>query len=207
MDPASFSNYPAKRPSVFQSIRSHAFILFGFLAVMWALEIWDHVVPVSGLDHYGIRPRSIPGLFGVALAPFLHGGFGHLIANSFPFIILGGIVMLGGLQVFWSVTVFVIAVGGLAIWLVAPDYSIHIGASGLVFGYLGFLLSRGFFERSFFWSLVAIVVLVLYGGLVFGVFPGQQGISWQSHLFGFIAGVLAAWLMFPGGRSLYQQAP
>lgn len=187
------------------SIRGHAITLFGILALMWGLEIADQFLPFVNLDKYGIRPRNTGGLVGVAAAPLLHGGFPHLIANSVPFLILGGIVMLGGRRVFWSVTIFVVIAGGLGVWLFASPNSIHIGASGLVFGYLGFILSRGFFERSIFWILVSFVILILYGGLVMGVLPGQPGVSWQGHLFGFAAGIVAAWLMFPKDHRLYQK--
>ena len=185
------------------SIRSHAATLFGFLAIMWFVEIFDQLTPFFHFDSLGIRPRHVMGLIGILTAPFLHGGFSHLIANSIPFLVLGGVVMLGGRQVFWGVTLFAMAAGGLGVWLFAGP-GIHIGASGLIFGYLGFLLSRGFFERSAPWILVSLGILLLYGGLVFGLLPGQKGISWHGHFFGFAAGIAAAWLMFPGGKSLYQ---
>ena len=187
------------------SIKGHAITLFGILALMWGLEIADQFLPFVNLDRYGIRPRNTNSLPGILFAPLLHGGFGHLVANTVPFLILGGIVMLGGRKVFWSVTVFVVIGGGLGVWLFGATNSVHIGASGLVFGYLGFILSRGFFERSIFWILVSFVILILYGGLVFGVLPGQPGVSWQSHLFGFGAGIVAAWVMFPRDRRLYQK--
>lgn len=186
-----------------RSLKAHAVTLFGLLAVMWALELLDFLLPLWPLDQYGIRPRSASGLLGIPAAPFLHGGFGHLAANSIPFLILGGLVMLGERGVFWAVTVFVAVVGGFAVWLLAPGNSVHIGASGLIFGYLGFLISRGMFERSPLWIVIALGLLFAYGGMIFGVLPGQRGVSWQSHLFGFAAGILAAWAMFPKGKKLY----
>ncbi len=185
------------------SLRSHAITLFGLLAAMWALEILDFLIPFWHLDHLGIIPRSSRGLLGIPAAPFLHGDFSHLAANSLPFLVLGGIVMLGERGLFWSVTVFVILLGGLGVWLTAPAGSVHLGASGLIFGYLGFLISRGMFERSPLWIAIGLVLLVAYGGMIFGVLPGRPGISWQGHLFGFLAGILAAWMMFPKGRKLY----
>ena len=184
-------------------VKAHAITLFGLLGAMWAVEILDFVLPFLHLDHFGIQPRQASGLLGIPAAPFLHGDFGHLAANSIPFLVLGGIVMLGERGVFWAVTVFVIVVGGLGVWLLAPGNSVHIGASGLIFGYLGFLLSRGLFERSPLWIIIALGLLLAYGGMIFGVIPGKPGISWQGHLFGFAAGILAAWSMFPKNQKLY----
>jgi len=168
---------------------------------MWVVEILD-LLPFVDLDRYGIRPRSASGLLGIVTAPFLHAGFGHLMLNSLPFIVLGGTVLLSGVRVFWGVTIFVTLAGGLGVWLFAESLSNHLGASGLIFGYLGFLLARGVFEKSFPSILIACAILVGYGGLLFGVLPLQTGVSWQGHLFGFLAGVGAARLMFPTGRRL-----
>jgi membrane associated rhomboid family serine protease len=182
--------------SLLTSIKEHLFLLFGLLGSMWALEIFD-LLPFVQLDHYGIRPRSTAGLPGIVLAPFLHAGFGHLMVNSLPFIVLGGIVLLGGVRLFWKVTAFAALAGGLCVWLTAGSYTNHIGASGLVFGYLGFILARGVFEKSLAWMLIACTILVVYGGLLFGLLPLQAEVSWQGHLFGFLAGIGAARLMFP----------
>ncbi len=181
----------ARPRSVIGTIKAHAVLLLGLLGIMWAVEILD-LLPFIHLDRFGIRPRSVAGLAGIVCAPFLHAGFGHLIANSFPFVILGGIVLLGGRAVFWRVTIFVTLAGGLGVWLFAGRFTNHIGASGLIFGYLGFLLARGFFEKSLTWILTACAILVVYGGLLFGVLPIRAGVSWQGHLFGFLAGVAAA---------------
>lgn len=202
MNPITHPSSPrAAGRELADSIRDHALTLFGLLGAMWVAEGLDFLLPFWEADQLGIRPRSLAGLAGIPLAPFLHGGFGHLIANSVPFIVLGGLVMLGGRATFWAVTVFVALAGGLGVWLLAPGHSVHIGASGLIFGYLGFLLSRGLFERSIGWVLVAGALLLAYGGMIFGVLPGQPGISWQGHLFGFLSGVLGAWAMFSRERS------
>jgi len=187
--------------SLLGTIKDHLLLLFSVLGIMWIAEILD-LLPFFQLDRYGIHPRSVAGLIGIVLAPFLHAGFGHLLVNSLPFLVLGGAVLLSGVRMFWSVTVFVTLAGGLGVWLFAGEFSNHIGASGLVFGYLGFLLARGFFEKSLPWMLVACVILLVYGGLLFGVLPIRAGVSWQGHLFGFLAGVGAARLMFPKRRKL-----
>ena len=187
--------------SLIGTIKDHAVLLFSLLGVMWAVEILD-LLPFIHLDRFGIRPRSAAGLAGIVCAPFLHAGFGHLIANSLPFVMLGGIVLLGGRRVFWRVTLFVTLAGGLGVWLFAGRFTNHVGASGLIFGYLGFLLARGYFEKSMPWMLAACAILIAYGGLLFGVLPIHAGISWQGHLFGLLAGIGAARLLFPGDKML-----
>ncbi|MEA3208082.1 MAG: hypothetical protein QOE70_1139 [Chthoniobacter sp.] len=192
---------PPRPHSLLESIKDHVLLLFGLLGLMWAVEILD-LLPFIQLDRYGIHPRSVSGLPGIVLAPFLHVGFRHLMVNSIPFVVLGGIVLLGGLKVFWRVTAFVTLAGGLGVWLFAGKFTNHLGASGLIFGYLGFLLARGLFEKSLPWVLVACGVLVVYGGCLIGVLPLHAGVSWQGHLFGFLAGVGAARLMFPKERTM-----
>jgi membrane associated rhomboid family serine protease len=201
LDPADPSPPPSR--SLIRAIRDHAVLLFGWLGVMWAVEILD-LLPFMQLDRFGIQPRSVHGLIGILCAPFLHAGFGHLIANSFPFVVLGGIVLLGGRKVFWSVTLSVMLGGGLGVWLFAGKLTNHIGASGLIFGYLGFLLARGWFEKSPAWILTSLSLLVIYGGLLFGLLPSRIGISWQSHLFGFLSGIAAARLLFSGKRNPFR---
>jgi membrane associated rhomboid family serine protease len=166
-----------------------------FIGFLWLVEVVDWVVFGGALDNLGVWPRTAVGLWGILLAPFLHVGFAHLAANTLPFLMLGWFVMMRHIRDFFIVTVIVTIVSGLGIWLIAPSNTVHLGASGLIFGYFGFLLLRGYFERSLssvFWS---IVVLFLYGGMIWGVLPQQYGISWQSHLFGFIGGVWAAHLL------------
>ncbi|MBW4467721.1 MAG: rhomboid family intramembrane serine protease [Pegethrix bostrychoides GSE-TBD4-15B] len=175
-------------------VRAQIGILVGFVGLMWAIEILDLFLG-GALDQFGIRPRSIVGLRGILFAPFLHGSLLHLMANTVPFVILGWLVMLRRTRDFWPVTIIVTLVAGLGTWLFAPPWTVHIGASGLVFGYLGFLLSRGYFERSFGSIAMSLLVGLLYGGMIWGVLPGQIGISWQGHLFGFLGGILAAQML------------
>ena len=187
-----------------QVIKDSAALLGVFVVLMWGFEILD-LVTNHYFDRFGIQPRKVGGLIGLVAAPFLHGDFQHLISNTIPFLVLGGIVMLGGRGVFVAVTIFIALVGGGALWLFGPGGNTnHIGASLVIFGYLGFLLSRGFFEKSIFWVLVSFGILVFYGYLIFGVLPGEPGISWQGHLFGFIAGIVSAKLLFSKEKTLYQ---
>ena len=188
------------RPSLMESFKAHARLLFGLLAVMWGLEILDFLLPFIHLDRFGIRPRSVGGLLGIPLAPFLHLGFRHLISNSIPFLVLGALVMTSGMRAFRSVSIMVVVLGGLVVWVFGATNSVHIGASGLIFGYLGFLLSRGIFEKSTRSILISLILLVAYGGMIHGVLPGQAGISWLGHLGGFLAGITAAARLVPHPR-------
>lgn len=183
-----------RKQGIAQELKTQIFVLGGFVTLMWLLEIVDLFLG-GRLDYYGIRPLSIIGLRGILLAPFLHGGFGHLIANTIPFLTLGWLIMLRQTSDFFTVTIITMLVSGLGVWLLAPANSIHIGASGLIFGYFGFLLLRGYFERSFAAILFSLIVGLLYGGMIWGVLPLQDGISWQGHLFGFVAGAFAARLV------------
>jgi membrane associated rhomboid family serine protease len=175
-------------------VKTQALILGVFLGIFWIVEILDRYLFQNQLDVFGIIPRNPVGLRGILFAPFLHGGFPHLIANSIPFLVLGWLVMLQETSDFFIVTVLTMLVGGIGVWLFgAPGF--HIGASILIFGYLGFLLFRGYFQRNIPSILLSIIVGVLYGGAIWGVLPGQPGVSWQGHLFGFLGGVLAARLI------------
>ncbi|MFY7933321.1 MAG: rhomboid family intramembrane serine protease [Microcystis aeruginosa] len=178
-----------------QEIKTQAIILATFVAIFWLLEILDQFVFRGSLDYFGIIPHQVIGLRGILFAPFLHGDFPHLIANTVPFLILGWLVMLQETSDFFIVTGLTMLVGGLGVWLFAAPGDIHIGASILIFGYLGFLLLRGYFQRNIPSILLSILVFLLYGGTIWGVLPSRPGISWQGHLFGFLGGVLAAKLI------------
>lgn len=184
-----------KRDQLTTAVKDNIALLFGIVAVMWGVEIVDTILG-NFLDHFGIRPRTLLGLSGIAFAPFLHGDFGHLASNTISFLMLGGVVLIGGRSVFATATIFIAAVGGALVWTLGPGGTNHIGASLVIFGYFGFLIARGIVEKSPFWVFVSVFTLLLYGGMLWGVLPGQQGISWQSHLFGFVSGILAARVMF-----------
>ncbi len=177
-----------------RDLRRYAMVLFGFLAVMWSLEIID-VFLGQRLDAFGIQPRSIAGLWGILFAPLLHGGLAHLFGNTLGILLFGWMIMLREERHFYVVTALSWIAGGLGTWLIGASGSVHIGASGLVFGYFGYLLFAGLFERRFGSILLSLLVLVLWGGMIFGVLPGQLGISWEGHLFGFLAGALSAKLL------------
>jgi membrane associated rhomboid family serine protease len=178
-----------------QELKTQALILATFVTIFWVLEILDQFVFRGSLDFFGIMPHKLIGLRGILFAPFLHGNLPHLIANTVPFIVLGWLVMLQETSDFFIVTGLTMLVGGLGVWLFGTPGSIHIGASILIFGYLGFLLLRGYFQKNFPSILLSIIVFLLYGGTIWGVLPSRPGISWQGHLFGFLGGVLAAKLI------------
>ncbi len=184
-----------EKQSITSELQTQAIILGGWVALMWIVELVDIFIFGRKLDLYGILPRNPIGLRGILFAPFLHGGFSHLISNTIPFLVLGWFVMLQETSDFFVVTTITMLVGGLGVWLLGAPNSVHIGASVLIFGYLGFLLFRGFFERNLPSIFLSILVGFLYGGLVWGILPSQPHVSWQGHLFGFIGGILAARLL------------
>ena len=173
--------------------RVRGLIFVGVMAViMWIAEILDTALG-GDLDAYGIQPRDTDGLDGVAFSPFLHGGFDHLISNTIPFLVLGGMIALSGLRKVVSVTVIVAVVGGLGTWIIAPANTIHIGASGIVFGYAAYLIARAIYTRSFPHLGAGIAVAAIWGATLLGGLVPQEGISWQGHLFGALGGLVAAW--------------
>jgi membrane associated rhomboid family serine protease len=176
---------------VFGEIKTQILILATLVGLMWGLEILDTFVFRDGLDSLGILPRNMIGLRGILFAPFLHGGFGHLAANTIPLIVLGWLIMAGSIADFFVVSIICMVIGGLGTWLFGAT-ALHVGASGVIFGYLGFLLARYYFDRRLSSGLIALFVGCSYGSVLWGVLPSVPGISWEGHLFGFLSGILAA---------------
>ena len=170
-----------------------AVVIGGFVALLYVIEFADSLMD-NRLDQEGVQPRETDGLLGILFAPLLHVGWGHLLANTLPLLVFGFLILLSGVGQWLEVTAIVWLVGGVGTWLVAPPNTVHLGASVLVFGWLVYLILRGFFTRSSGQIVLGLVVLFLYGGVLWGVLPGQAGISWQGHLFGALGGALAAWL-------------
>jgi membrane associated rhomboid family serine protease len=169
-------------------------VVAGMVALMWGLEIVD-VAMGHDLDRYGIHPRDIEGLPEIATAPFLHAGFGHLIGNTFPFAVLGSTIALAGVRRLLTVTALVGLISGLGVWVIASSNSVHLGASGLVFGYATYLISRGIFSRRIIELAIGAAVAAIWGfTLLWGLLPHGQ-VSWQAHVFGAIGGVVAARLL------------
>ncbi|MEG5060039.1 rhomboid family intramembrane serine protease [Microcoleus sp. A2-C5] len=181
--------------SITRELQTHAGILGGFVSLLWAIEIVDVFIFRGALNSYGVRPRSIQGLEGILFMPFLHGSFAHLAANTLPFVTFGWLIMLRETRDFFIVSAVTVLISGLGVWLTGAPNSVHIGASGLIFGYFGFLLLRGYFERSFTSIMISLIVGFFYGSLIWGVLPSQPGVSWQAHFFGFAGGILAAQML------------
>jgi membrane associated rhomboid family serine protease len=181
-----------------------AILMVGIVAVLWLIEIADRTVfvaldPPAGLDDDGIVPRTVDGLGGILWAPLLHGGFSHLASNTVPLLVFGFLVLAGGLGQFLAVTAVIWLASGIGTWLIGSPGS-TIGASGIIFGWFAFLLVRGFFARSGGQIALAVILLLIYGGLLLGVLPNNPGISWQAHLCGAVGGILAARLTVAADR-------
>lgn len=169
------------------------------VALIWIVEVVNLFLG-HRLVSWGILPRSFSGLIGIPLAPMLHGGFWHAVSNTVPLFILGALTLAGGKRMFWETTVNVSLLSGALVWVFARE-AYHVGASGLVFGYFGVILARAFIERSFITIAIAIVTVMAYGGLLWGVVPMRIYVSFESHLFGLIAGFVVIWLNRKFGKS------
>lgn len=181
------------QPSDGRSRAGDAAVVIGsFVALLYAVELVDTLVG-NRLDAAGVQPRASDGLDGILFAPLLHGGWAHLVANTVPLLVLGFLILLRGALRWLTVTAIVWVVGGAGVWLTGPENTVHLGASVLVFGWLVYLLLAGVFSRSATQVAVGVIVLLVYGGVLAGVLPGQPGISWQGHLFGAVGGGIAAW--------------
>ncbi|MFO7191784.1 MULTISPECIES: rhomboid family intramembrane serine protease [Thermocrispum] len=186
--------------------KAAALVAVGFTVLLYLIELVDVVLPAN-LDAGGIQPREADGLLGVLFAPLLHGSWEHLAANSIPVLLFAFLTMAGGIGQWIAVSATIWLIGGLGVWLIGPPDTVHIGASGLAFGWLAFLLVRGIFNRAPGQLVLAVVLFLVYGGMLWGVLPGAADISWQGHLFGALAGVLAAWLVAKADRSMGKAGP
>jgi membrane associated rhomboid family serine protease len=167
-------------------------VIVGFVALLYLVELVD-TLDRNRLDGYGIRPREVDGLDGIVFAPLLHHGWAHLAANTVPLLVFGFLILLAGVARWVAVTAVVWIVGGVGTWVTGQPHSLHLGASVLAFGWLVYLLLRGIFARDAAQVALGAILLFLYGGILYGVLPGQPGISWQGHLFGALGGALAAY--------------
>ena len=170
------------------------------VAIMWGIELVNWTLGHQ-LSQWGIVPRTVNGLAGVPLAPLLHGSVAHMASNTIPLLILGVLVALSGAGRLVGGTIVIAVLGGLGVWVIGRA-AVHVGASILIFGYFGYLVALAFYERSIRSAVLAVITLVLYSGLIWGVLPHERAISWEGHLCGFLAGVIAARIMrrAPGRR-------
>lgn len=172
--------------------------MIGIVVVLFAIEAIDAMTH-GDLDQNGIVPRRVSGLDGIVWAPFLHADFAHLIGNLIPGVVLGFLLLMS--RRFLGVTAIVWVVSGAGVWLTAPTGSVTVGASGIVFGWLAYLLVRGVFNRDLWQVLGGVALLAVYGGILWGMLPQGGNVSWQGHLFGAVGGVLAAWMLSDRDRS------
>lgn len=185
---SSYYRKPVKQKTVLKELK----ILIVSIVIFWVVEVLDIFIFQGSLDRYGVQPHSVIGLRGILFAPFLHGGFGHLIANTIPFLTLGWLTMIQDTSDFYIASIMSALIGGIGVWIFGSPDSVHIGASILIYGYLGFLLLRGYFQKNFPSIALSVFVAIAYGSFIWGVFPSKIGVSWQGHLFGFIGGAIAA---------------
>jgi membrane associated rhomboid family serine protease len=161
-----------------------------FVALIWLIALLSYLGEVE-LSWLGVRPREFFGLIGVVASPLLHSGLVHLLSNSFPLVLLSGFIIFLHRSVALRVIVLVYVLSGLITWFIGRN-AYHVGASGVVYGLAGFLLFNGIFRRDRAGLAVSLAILFLYGGLLYGLFPSEERISWEGHLGGLVAGLLAA---------------
>jgi membrane associated rhomboid family serine protease len=187
-----------------EQVRSGLLLLSGIVALMWLIEVVN-TIDSNHLDHDGIYARNLSRFWGIITSPFIHASFQHLLDNTIPFVFLGVIIAVRGASRLAVITGFVILIGGLGTWLISPSH-VHgvptdtIGASGVVFGYATYLLTRGLFDRSLLELAVGAVVGVLWGAVLISSLVPRQGVSWQAHVCGGVAGVIVAYVLAQNDR-------
>jgi membrane associated rhomboid family serine protease len=179
--------------TVVAEARKALFVMVGFLAILWIVQIANWADHYQLTVSYGIRPRAIGSLPDILTAPFLHVSWAHIEGNSGPLFIFGFLAAYRGVTKFFGVTALVILTSGLAAWLFESPGSVGVGASGVVFGYFGYIMVRGFFDRHAIDMLIGAVMALCFA-YQFSVLLPQQGIGWQAHIGGLVGGVLAGWL-------------
>ncbi|MCQ9167730.1 rhomboid family intramembrane serine protease [Corynebacterium sp. HMSC074C05] len=172
----------------------------GYLVLIWTVFLVNEFIFGGALNNFGVRPRDTSTLWGILTAPLLHADYGHIVANSLPGALFAGLIAMSSKRLFWQVTLLITVVGGGLTWLVGGANTVHIGASGLIYGWLAFLVVRGFVNRRVMQIILGVILASMYSGLIWGVLPTQMAVSWQMHLFGGLAGIWAA-VMFKRGRA------
>jgi membrane associated rhomboid family serine protease len=175
--------------------RRALFVMAGVLAVLWMVQIVNWTDHYWLSRHFGIVARDPSRLPDIFSAPLLHWSFSHIEANSAPLFFLGFFAAYRGIQRFAVVTVLIVVMSGLGSWLFSPTHTLEVGASGVVFGYFGYVVVRGIVERHVLDVVVGIVVFLSFWSILRGVLPDDPHISWQAHLFGLIGGIVAALLL------------
>jgi membrane associated rhomboid family serine protease len=166
---------------------SSAIMLFCIL-----IYLMSSILPMN-LNQFGIVPRSTDHFIGILFAPFLHASWQHLFSNFFPFIIFGALIGLQSVKRFWLLFAIHILSTGILVWLFARGNSVHIGMSGVIYAFWGYILVYGFFRRQLLHLIISLMTLIFYGGLVFGVLPMKIGVSFESHILGAIVGAVSGY--------------
>ena len=167
-------------------------VALSVVALMWAVFFLNAFLPVD-FRQYGVVPRQADGLWGILCAPFLHGNLNHLLANSGPLFALLAVSLSFSRRMTAAALAAIVLIGGLGVWVFGKPHTVHIGASGVIFGLIGFLVFIGIFGRRWKTLALSLVVFFAYGGVLTTLFIHMPGVSWSSHFWGFAAGVLAAW--------------
>lgn len=152
------------------------------------------LLPVN-LNQFGIVPRSFEHLSGILFAPFLHGSWAHLFSNFIPFVIFGGLIGLKSRQRFWLLFIVHIISTGSLVWFFSRGNTVHIGMSGVIYAFWGYLLIYGLLRKKFIHIIISLIIMLMYGGLIFGVFPSRPGVSFESHLLGAIVGAVSGYIL------------
>jgi membrane associated rhomboid family serine protease len=190
------SMQPDRKHNIWDSFKT----VLAVVALLWAILLTGYVIPLS---EYGILPRTVRGLVGIVTAPFIHAGFDHLVTNSISLLILGSIFLTMEKKLSAVIMLHFIVLSGFGTWLIGRSEYTHIGASGVIYAILGYLLTMGIFTRNFRAIIVSILVFILYGGAIWGIFPTPGFISWESHLCGFLAGIVTAKMYASRNRRRY----
>lgn len=181
--------------STIAAMQAHLYLVLGILALLWGIQLLNALLGYR-LNVLGIYPRHVFGLFGIACSPFLHGNATHLFFNSIPLFFLMSLVLTFGVSVFYEITVFITLLGGALVWLFGRK-GFHVGASGLIMGYLGFVLTQAYFTHSPFALILGALGIYYCGGLLLNLLPQEVRTSWEGHVFGFLAGILGYfWLVY-----------
>ncbi len=192
--------------------KRHAFFdnsifLFAIVLIFWGIWATDSFLDSWSARNHGIRPGQKQGLWGIPFAPFLHASRAHLIGNTLPFLALGGLTLLSGRKQFIFVSISATLISGIAIWFLAAPGKSHLGASSLIFGYLGFLLIRALLSRDLRSGVIALIAGFLYGGILLTLLRNQAGVSWHGHAFGLAGGIIAGFLLTGSKGRKARKAP
>src|SRR5215472_17182065 len=178
-----------------RKLRDAVVLMVAFVAVIWILQIFNWAADYRVDSEFGVLPHHVTRLPEIFTAPFLHVSWQHIEGNTVPLFVLGVLAAYRGIKKFLLMTLIVAVVSGLAVWLFQGSTELTVGASGLIFGYFGYVVVRGFFDRNLLDIGVGIVAGLLYWTILQVAIPGTPGVSWIGHLGGLCGGVLAAWLL------------